>query len=83
MPPAKKKTTTQEPPVSPFQPGFAPECMACPIGFAFYALKNTKPDVMEHVMKAAFELFQAFKALMEQYAERYEQADRLQKIHIS
>ena len=84
MPPAKKKqSATEPPPVSPFQPGFSPECMACPFGMAFYALKNTKPDVMEHLLKAGFEMFQAFKALMEQYAERFEQADKLEKIHIS
>lgn len=84
MPPAKKKPGAEEsPPVSPFHPGFSPECMACPICVGFYALKNTKPEVMEHVMKAGFEMLQAFKALMEQYSERYEQAERLQKISIS
>lgn len=86
MPPAKKKASsnaTEPPPVSPFQPGFAPECMACPFGMFFYAVKNTKPDVMEHLMKAGFELFQAFKAVTEQYGERWEQARTLEKIPIA
>ncbi|MCA1830482.1 MAG: DUF5304 domain-containing protein [Actinobacteria bacterium] len=87
MPPAKKKKTTptgsETPPVSPFQPGFAPECMSCPFGLFFYAMKNTRPDVMEHLMKAGFEVFQAFKGVVEQYGERWEQAQQLQKIPIS
>ena len=83
MPPAKKKADAEAPPVSPFQPGFAPECMACPFGMFFYAMKNTKPEVMEHMMKAGFELFQAFKSLVDQYADRFEQAERLEKIPIS
>jgi hypothetical protein len=68
---------------SPFQPGFAPECMACPIGMFFYAMKNTKPDAMEHLMRAAMELFQAFKSVMESYTERWEQVEKIQRIDIS
>ena len=93
MPPAKKKTAPktarkaapapEEPPVSSFTPGFAPECMACPMGLVFYAMKQTKPEITEHLMKAGFELFQAFKALIEQYSERWEQAEKLQRIPIS
>lgn len=84
MPPAKnKKPSAKEPPVSPFQPGFAPECMACPFGLFFYATKNSRPDVMEHLMRAGYELFQAFKVVMEQYADRWEQAEKLQRIPIA
>lgn len=68
---------------SSFQPGFAPECMACPIGLVFYAMKQTKPEVMEHLMKAGFELFQAFRSVMDGYAERWDQAEKLQRIPIS
>ncbi|MFN2613339.1 MAG: hypothetical protein ABR552_00795 [Actinomycetota bacterium] len=46
-------------------------------------MKNTRPDVMEHLMKAGFEVFQAFKGVVEQYGERWEQAQQLQKIPIS
>ena len=83
MPPKKKSQPPDEPPpVSHFQPGFAPECMACPIGLVFFAMKNTKPEVMEHVMRAAFELMQAFKSLVETYEERWDQAQSLQRINI-
>jgi hypothetical protein len=78
-----KKKTEETPPVSPFQPGFAPECLACPIGLFFFSVKQTRPEVMEHVMKAAFELFQAFQVVMQSTADRWEQAQRLERIPIS
>ena len=80
--PAKKKGASEPPPVSPFQPGFAPECLACPIGLFFFTVKQSRPEVMEHVMKAAFELFQAFQAVVAQTAERWEQAQQLERIPI-
>ena len=83
QPEADEAPRAQQPPLSSFQPGFAPECMACPIGLIFYAMKNTKPEVMEHMMKAGFEVFQAVRALMEQYNDRWEQGQQLQRIPIS
>jgi len=81
--PAKKKDAAEEPPpVSPFQPGFAPECLACPIGLFFFTVKQTRPEVMEHVMKAAFEMFQAFQAVVAQTADRWDQAQKLERIPI-
>ena len=68
---------------SPFQPGFSAECMACPICLAFFAIKTTKPEVMDHMMKAAFELFQAFQAVMDSTGRRWDQAQSLQRIPIS
>jgi hypothetical protein len=38
---------------------------------------------MEHVMKAAFELFQAFQAVVAQTADRWDQAQKLERIPIS
>lgn len=69
---------------SPFTPGFAPECMACPIGLVFYAVRTTRPDALEHIMKAAFELFQAFRAVMESYSDRWDKvnAQKMQRITI-
>ena len=77
------RAQTDDAPPSRFQPGFAPECMACPIGLVFFAMKNTKPEVMDHLMKAGLEMFQAIRALMEQYNDRWEQAQTLQRIPIS
>jgi len=73
----------QPPPASPFTPGMAPECLACPFGLLFFAMRNTKPEVMDHLMRAGFELFQAAKAVMDSYAERWDQAQKLQRIPIS
>jgi hypothetical protein len=81
--PSKKKTEETPPPVSSFQPGFAPECLACPIGLFFFTVKQTRPEVMEHVMKAAFEMFQAFRVVMDATADRWDQAQRLERIPIS
>jgi hypothetical protein len=69
--------------VSPFQPGFSPECLACPICLMFFTIKQTRPEVMEHVMKAAFELFQAFRSVVETTADRWDQAQSLQHIPIA
>ena len=67
---------------SPFTPGFAPECMACPIGLVFFAMRQTRPEVLEHLQKAAYEVFQAVKVLMDQYAERWEKSQEIQRITI-
>jgi hypothetical protein len=80
MPPKKK--AEQPPDVSPLQPGFAPECLACPIGLFFFSVKQTRPEVMEHIMKAAFELFQAFQSVVSTTADRWEQAQQLERIPI-
>lgn len=53
-----------------FVPGQAPECMACPIGLAFFAVREVRPEVMEHLMKAGMELFLAFRAFMDAAEER-------------
>lgn len=70
---------TEEPAASPFAPGLAPECLMCPFGLFFFA---TRPEVMEHMLKAGHELLLAFKALVEQAAERWERAESLQRIPV-
>ena len=81
--PTKKKPPEEPPPVSSFQPGFAPECLACPIGLFFFSIKQTRPEVLEHILKAAFELFQAFQAVVDQTGQRWEHARTLERIPIS
>jgi hypothetical protein len=82
MPTKKTPPPKEPPPVSSFQPGFAPECLACPIGLFFYSVKQTRPEVLEHILKAAFELFQAFQAVVDQTGQRWEQARTLERIPI-
>ena len=67
---------------SPFTPGMAPECLMCPFGLFFFTMRNTRPEVMEHLSAAGFELFQAFRALVEQTGERWEQSQSLQRITV-
>jgi len=83
MPAHKHSADGEQPPVSPFMPGFSPECLACPICLMFFTIKQTRPEVMEHVMKAAFEMFQAFRSVVETTADRWDQAQRLQRIPIT
>lgn len=50
--------------------GQTQDCLLCPFGLAFFALRNTTPEVMEHLMKAGMELALAFKVIAESAAER-------------
>lgn len=89
--PAKKKTTkappkrepeAAPPPASRFTPGMSPDCLMCPFGLFFFTMRNTRPEVMEHLSAAGQELFLAFKALVDQTAERWEQTSSLQRITV-
>lgn len=65
-----------------FTPGESPDCMACPIGLTFFAVRELRPEVMEHLMKAGMELFLAFKAFSdaasERMGERYSPLERIE-----
>ena len=67
---------------SPFTPGMSPDCLMCPFGLFFFTMRNTRPEVMEHLTAAGHELFLAFRALVEQTGERWEQAQSLQRITV-
>jgi hypothetical protein len=54
----------------------------CPFGLFFFTMRNTRPDVMEHLTSAGHELFLAFRALVEQTGERWEQSQSLQRITV-
>jgi hypothetical protein len=45
--------------------GAAPECQICPLCMGIAALRQSRPDAMEHVLKAGVELMAAFRALLE------------------
>jgi len=81
-PPPAAKPPPEQPAASPFTPGMAPECLMCPFGLVFFTMRNTRPEVMEHLMTAGQELFLAFKALVDQTAERWEQTQSLQRITV-
>jgi hypothetical protein len=65
-----------------FTPGQSPECMACPVGLAFFALREIRPEVMEHLMKAGMEIILAVKAFIDAAEERMDRRSPLERIII-
>lgn len=56
--------------------------MMCPFGLFFFTMRTARPEAMEHLTAAGFELFKAFRALVEQAGERWEEAQSLQRITV-
>ena len=82
-PRAKANPEPESPPPAPsFTPGMSPDCLMCPFGLFFFTMRNTRPEVMEHLTAAGHELFLAFRALVEQTGERWDQAQSLQRITV-
>jgi hypothetical protein len=54
----------------------------CPFGLLFFTIRQTRPEVLEHLLKAGHELFLAFKAVADQVDERWQQAESLQRITV-
>ena len=67
--------------------GNSQDCMMCPLGLTFFAMRSAKPEVMEHLMKAGLELALAFKSFVdgatERFAGKQPEDDGLQRIDIS
>ncbi len=49
---------------------------------SLYALQQSRPEAMQHLMAAGHELFLAFRALVEAQGERWEQVNTLQRISV-
>jgi hypothetical protein len=80
---AKEKPAADAPfTASSFTPGMSPDCLMCPFGLFFFTMRNTRPEAMEHLTAAGHELFLAFRALVEQTGERWDQAQSLQRITV-
>jgi hypothetical protein len=41
-----------------------PECVVCPLCMGIAALRQTRPETVEHLLKAGAELFEAFRSLI-------------------
>ncbi|MHB8511160.1 MAG: hypothetical protein ACYDCC_03170 [Actinomycetota bacterium] len=66
--------------------GNSQDCMMCPIGLTFFAIRKANPEVMEHLMKAGMELALAFKGIVDSATEHFAKQpadDGLQRITIS
>ena len=81
-PPHEHDPFSGEPPPSSFQPGMSAQCLVCPICMSLYALQQSRPEAMQHLMTAGHELFLAFRALVEAPGERWEQVSTLQRISV-
>ncbi|HZD70332.1 MAG TPA: hypothetical protein VFA45_15965 [Actinomycetes bacterium] len=42
-----------------------PECLVCPVCMGIAALRQSRPEAVEHVLKAGVELLAAFRALVD------------------
>ena len=49
--------------------GQAPECQSCPICAGLAALREARPEAVEHLVKAGAELLLAVRALLDGVAE--------------
>ena len=56
--------TEQEPQQQAHVAGTAPECLVCPVCMGIAALRESRPEAVEHVVKAGAELLAAFRALL-------------------
>jgi hypothetical protein len=45
--------------------GATPECVVCPLCMGIAALRQARPETMEHLLKAGAELFEAFRSLID------------------
>lgn len=66
---------------NPFIPGNGPECMVCPFCLVLYGVRQARPEVMEHLQKAALEMVMAVKAMVDQAADKMER-DSLHRIPV-
>jgi hypothetical protein len=53
--------------------GQAPECQICPVCAGLAALRASRPEAVEHLVKAGAELLLAARALLERPAEPVEE----------
>jgi hypothetical protein len=45
--------------------GPTPECVVCPLCMGIAALRQARPETVEHLLKAGAELFAAFRSLID------------------
>ena len=62
--------------------GSAPECLVCPLCMGLAALRQARPEAMEHLIKAGAELLEAWRALIEPPAGERRRPGGLQRIDV-
>jgi len=56
--------------------GAPSECLVCPLCMGIAALRQSRPEAVEHVLKAGVELMAAFRALVEPTERNGHRANR-------
>jgi hypothetical protein len=62
--------------------GGAPECLVCPLCMGAAALRQARPEAMEHLIKAGAELLEALRIIASPPAGERTRAGGLQRIDI-
>jgi hypothetical protein len=60
----------------------APECLVCPLCMGMAALRQARPEAMEHLLKAGAELLEALRFLTNPPAADTARPDGLQRIDV-
>lgn len=62
--------------------GTSPECLVCPLCTGIAALREARPEAVEHLLKAGAELLAAFRALVDPSERDGHRASGLQRIDV-
>ncbi len=62
--------------------GGGPECQVCPICIGLAALRQARPEAMEHLMKAGAELLLAARALLDAQETASDRPAGMQRIDV-
>jgi hypothetical protein len=78
------KATSRKPPAKPSAGVPPPVCQVafCPICTAVTALREVRPDLMEHLLVAGREMLLAFRAVIDARLEGKDQPARLERLTI-
>jgi hypothetical protein len=60
----------------------SPECLVCPLCMGIAALRQSRPEAVEHLLKAGVELLAAFRSLLEPTEGDGHRASGMQRIDI-
>jgi hypothetical protein len=62
--------------------GVTPECLVCPLCMSIAALRQARPEAMEHLLKAGAELLEALRSLTDPTDGETARPGGLQRIDI-
>jgi adenine-specific DNA glycosylase len=60
----------------------SPECLVCPLCLGMAAMRQARPEAMEHLLKAGAELLEAVRALVDPGTGEQQRPGGVQRIDI-